>query len=435
MSNNTTPSISDWLKVKKAPDGFNQPAKTNQGNTSANPASNPYGTITETNAYTDLANGGQSAAPPAPAPASAPTGQNAYSEYATPNNIYSGAFDKVKSMNQNSADAYKKSVYAGADASATRLSGQKRNIYQQYEENKKAAEQAQRQALKELPVNMSGLGLYGQGIGETAISNIRNSYAQQLTELMKQRDNNLYDIDNQVEALRQQAEADIYNYEAQLMAQNPQYYLQLLQAENDENWRNKEWNYNIDRNAKIDEAEFFGTVDGKPTFASNAYYEEKASNETQAAANFIVQFGYLPENLYPNSKLTEEEKNNLVNIYKQNLYKPSSGSSGKSPTPKISGADVISYYTDTKNGDLYSYHSYAYKGDVNPLYVAKDNLSNTTYLNGIYSDLESAGYTPSQINTAINNMRVTVAKQIAKAEDKNGDTKDYETIMNRYGWE
>lgn len=315
-------SISDYLKKESAPDGFNQAAKGNQSNKSANPMSNPqsnhYGTITAQNAYTQAVN---------------------------PDNVYAGSFDMVKDMNRSAANANKSAVNAAADASEKRLSGQKRYIHQNYEENRKAADTAQRQALKELPENMAGLGLYGQGVGETAISNIRNTYANQLTELMKQRDDSIYDIDNQIEALRKQAEADIYNYEAQLMAQNPQYYLQLLQLENDENWRNKEWNYGVERDKVADERydkEWNYGVE-RDKISDERYDKEWAyqleQNEITAkntADEKILSYisamlAPPPASMLAGSSFTEDDINQIVSNAQRAAYRSiSSGSSGGS---------------------------------------------------------------------------------------------------------
>lgn len=80
-----------------------------------------------------------------------------------------------------------------------------------------------------LPGQMTKLGLYGSGTGEVALSNIATDYQNQYNELLKQKNKGLMDIDNQIRQLKQNAANDISNYHAQLAAQYPQYYLQMLQ--------------------------------------------------------------------------------------------------------------------------------------------------------------------------------------------------------------
>lgn len=181
-----------------------------------------------------------------------------------PSNPYNAdnVFGKISTMNNESLGAYERKVRAGADAAKTRLEAQKYNINRNYDANVKAAGKATDAAISKLPENMAGLGLYGQGVGETAIANIRNDYTAKMTELMKQRDADIYNIDSQIEGLRQQAEADIYNYNAQLMAQNPSLYLQTLQMEQD--------NYYKNAYLGIDESKVTGVYNGQDTMAKKA---------------------------------------------------------------------------------------------------------------------------------------------------------------------
>ena len=205
---------------------------------------NPYTFLTGDNKYTFADKSGNAytvGGEEAPAPAVTPSAPVT----PTSKNPYIGLEAEMNSRAGKGFDAYKKSRNAYADAGAKRLEAQKRGVNQNYEYAVREAGRAQDSAVKALPEQLAGLGLYGQGVGETAIAGIKSEYARQMGELLKQRDDNLYDIDSQIGALKTQAEADILNYHANLLAQGPEIYLKALQLR--EGWEDKERAYKDSR--------------------------------------------------------------------------------------------------------------------------------------------------------------------------------------------
>ena len=181
------------------------------------------------------------------------TGGATYYDPKENSNPWNDAYKNVSEKNNRAMEYYRGAVNNAVNAQETRLNGQKRNIYEGYNENVKAMGREQDAAIRQLPENLSALGLYGQGVGETAVANIKNQYSQQIAQLMKQKNSSIYDIDNQIEAAKQQAAADIYNYNAQMMARDPELYLQILQQKTAQDNINREWQHGIDREAIADE--------------------------------------------------------------------------------------------------------------------------------------------------------------------------------------
>lgn len=416
---------------------------------------NPYTFLTGDNKYTFADKSGNAytfGGEEAPAPAVTPSAPVT----PTSKNPYIGLEAEMNSRAGKGFDAYKKSRNAYADAGAKRLEAQKRGVNQNYEYAIREAGRAQDSAVKALPEQLAGLGLYGQGVGETAIAGIKSEYARQMGELLKQRDDNLYDIDSQIGALRSQAEADILNYHANLLAQGPDIYLKELQLR--EGWDDKERAYNDSREDtqwnrdKYDqewaykvESEADQTAYDRGRDMISDYYKEieiQGDSEDRALSQQKYYYGALmdmvesgetppPELItaagfegYDDFYSAIAGKNNK--LYEANLakaYKSGSGGSGGG-SGMNKQQNMLAMDSDLSKA-IYSIYDIGSNGYYNPkittdntesqLLIAYDKIMNEGA--AIKSALAAAGWTASQAENKYEEYKQTVINKIVDKYD------------------
>lgn len=410
---------------------------------------NPYSFATEDGKYTFADKSGNAytfGGEEAPAPAVTPSAP------VTPasKNPYIGLEAEMNSRAGKGLDAYKKSRNAYADAGAKRLEAQKRGVNQNYEYAVREAGRAQDSAVKALPEQLAGLGLYGQGVGETAIAGIKSEYARQMGELLKQRDDNLYDIDSQIGALKTQAEADILNYHANLLAQGPEIYLKALQLR--EGWDDKERAYNDSRKdiqwnrEKYDkewaykvETEADQTAYDRGRDMISDYYKEieiQGDSEDRALSQKKYYYGALldiveagetpPPDLiaaagfegYDDFYSAIAGKNNK--LYEANLakaYKSGSGGSGSGGTKPLISDSNVKKYADMINSRISSKLAKTYTDPHTGENKYKDYSALTQNGIGYYVPGDAKGW--------------EIALEIASMDGINDEQKAY--LMERFG--
>ena len=156
---------------------------------------------------------------------------------------WGNAYQQILGMNRQTENAYQNKVNAQTDTNVYNIGRNKQDVNNRYNQSTEALNQSQRQQTSALPEQLAKMGLYGSGTGETALSNITNAYAQQLSALNNQRNQSLYDIDTQIQQAKQQGVQQLADYSFQMAMQEPQTYLQMLQSQQEEDRYNNQAAY------------------------------------------------------------------------------------------------------------------------------------------------------------------------------------------------
>ena len=160
-------------------------------------------------------------------------------------NTHFNAYQQISGMNKDIEKANERRVNAQTQQNVYSLDRSKAYANQNYNQGVKSLEQAKMSQTKALPEQMAKLGLYGSGTGETAYSNIINSYAEQLSNLNTQRNQSLYDIDTQINLAKQKSAEQLADFSFQMAMQQPQLYTEMVQKDIDEKKYNQQFGYQM----------------------------------------------------------------------------------------------------------------------------------------------------------------------------------------------
>ncbi|MBR4892780.1 MAG: hypothetical protein IKZ35_02230 [Clostridia bacterium] len=323
---------------------------------------------------------------------------------------------KINSMHNDGYDAYKNLVNQQVEGTVSSLNKNRRNIENSYKDAYKSLVKDKDNNLRDLPETMAKLGLYGNGAGETAVSNITSEYSQQLKSLMEAKNNAVYDLDSQIENVKQQGAQQIAQYYSSLMQNKPAEFLQLLnlkfgekQYNDNMDWQKKQWDYNVEQNNKQWE------------YQVNKDNEANTLTKAQLAASAGNYNPYLDLGI-----VTEDGKTFNENIYKQSFMPKNSGGSGsgnetvnKQLLKSRIDTDISHwlYSPENINGDGYFYNGW--DENTNPIYAARDKINHGPTIRYIKDALIESGYTSKEADEKIKEYVKNINEQILKIEGKN----------------
>lgn len=372
------------------------------------------------NAYTNIPT-----TPSTPAPASTP---NAYWGMNT--------YNKVQEMQNQGYNAYKDLVKENVKASEMSLNRNRRGIEQNYENAYTALKKENEAAMKQLPEQMAKLGLYGSGSGETAVANIKADFSNQLRSLMQSKNNALYDLDGQIEAVKQQGTQQLAQYYAELMQKQPDLFLSMLEKQQAEQQYNDNIAYRDKRDAITDERWQMEWDKGLESEEYNRKFQE---------AQVAASYGNYQPSVALGLNSPEQAKFNEAQYMLNRTQTSSGGSSGRSSGGSSGSSENKEMKKfDTDNGVLswlFSINGFDdgtvfYQGwndNTNPVYAAKDKLGNTEAINAMIAKLLDGGYTLSQARARIEEYKDIVAEEIRKAEKEAGNKNVTTTeVQSRY---
>lgn len=340
--------------------------------------------------------------------------------------------DNLNDYMKTAGEKYEKSVNTRTAGLISDAEYGKNAVIDRHNEAYNALRAQNRANINALPGQMTKLGLYGSGTGEVALSNIANDFQNQYNELLKQKNKGIMDIDNQIRQLRYDAAGKIDDYYANMAAQYPQFYLQMLQNkiaayDSDRNYIQRVYEY--DDSTKNDLYKFeTGRADTKEQIDKNIAHDIYMSNLGHEQNKELADIGFKNDiykmNLgHEQNKELAGFKNSLKNAEytfddeDYDVGNPDNNPSGGPTFEEVDSALSKWLYSGAKNID--GSGGYYYNGwdeNTKGVYAAKDKIKKDDAV--IRETFEKAGATPDQIEAKMEEYYNNIARKIAKAEGK-----------------
>ena len=241
---------------------------------------------------------------------------------------------------------------------------------------------------------------------------------------MKAKNDAIYDIDGQIETIKEQGAAQIAQYYSELMRSQPDLFLGMLDREftnkqyaDELEYRDKVFEYNKDNDLYSRNFTEKQYLDGK----NDANYNKKVQ-EAQIAASYgnfdkLVELGLM----------NSEDAEFNANAYKQQLTpKASTGGSGSGASSKDKqllksriDTDISHWLYSPENIDGTGYFYNGWNENTNPIYAARDKINHGPTVRYIKDALIEAGYLASEANNKIAEYIKNINEQVRIIEGKN----------------